>query len=185
MARIFVKQGNATIQVSDQLEKMVNRLLDANPIVKKTMMQEVERVYQHAVKEWPVRVISPRTAEQKKKATFEAIKRSKGAVDAIKIVSSLEAAGRFTTDPEPRISPRSQDSKGKLQRGLLLQNGELIAYVRCMAPYAFAIRTGQHTLNNLPFGTRTVTELISKPMRKEGRKLAAKIAKEMIKKSKR
>ena len=185
MTRIFVRQGNSTIQVSDQLEKMINKLLDANPIVKKTMMQEVERVYQNAVKQWPVRVISPRTAEQKKKATFEAIKKQKGAVDAIKIVASLEAAGRFTTDPEPRISPASQDSKGKLQRGILLENGELIAYVRCMAPYAFAIRTGQYTLNNLGFGTRTVTELISKPMRKEGRRLANKIAKEMIKKSKR
>lgn len=185
MTKIFVRQGNSTIQVSDKLEKMINRLLDANPIVKKVLTDEVERVYQEAVKQWPVRVISPRTAEQKKKATFEAIKKEKGLESAIKIVEKLDSLGRFKTDAEPRISPKSQDSKGKLQRGILLENGQLIAYVRCMADYAFAIRTGQYTLNNLGFGTRTVTELISKPMRKEGRKLASRIAKEMIKKSKR
>ena len=185
MARIFVKQGNATIQVSKELEQIVNRLLDANPIVKKVLTDEVERVYQQAVKQWPVRVISPRTAQQKKKATFEAIKKSKGEEAATKIVAKLDWDGRFTDDKEPRISPRSQDSKGKLQRGILIQNGQLAAFIRCMAPYAFAIRTGQYTLNNLPFGTRTVTELISKPMRKEGRRLANRIAKELIKKSKR
>lgn len=182
--KIFARSGNSTISVSPELERIVNRLLDANPIIKKTMTEDIEQVYQDAVKRWPVRVISPRTAEQKKKATFEAIKRSKGEESAIKIVAKLESIGRFTTDSEPRISPRSQDSKGKLQRGILIRDGELIGFVRCMAPYAFAIRTGEHTLNNLAFGTRTVTELISRPMRKQGNLLVRKIVRQMTKKAK-
>lgn len=186
MTKIFVKSGNATIDVSPQLQKMINRLLDANPIIKKTMLDEVERVYQEAVREWPVRVISPRTAEQKKRSVFNGIKNSPKHTeeDAIRIVSHMEKEGKFKADTEPKISPRSQDSKSKLERGLLIHNGELIAYVRNLAPYAFAIRTGRYTLNSLPFGTRTTAELISKPMRKAGNKLVRKIVRQMKTKAK-
>ena len=186
MSKIFVRRGNATVDVSPALERLVNRLLDANPIIKKAMMDSIEDIYQDAYKRWPVRHISPRTAAQKKKATYEAIKRSRGKSDEeVKaIIGALDKQGRFEDDPEPRISPRSKDSKNKLERGILIESGELIGFIRNKAPYAFAIRTGEHTLNNLAFGTRTVSELISKPMRKAGNKVANQLAKEMLKQAK-
>lgn len=184
MSKIFVRQGNSTINVSPALESLVNKLLDANPIIKKGLMDEIEDVYQDAYKRWPVRHISPRTGAQKKKATSEAIKRGgKSDKETKAIIASLENSGRFEDDPEPRVSPRSKDSKNKLERGILIENGELVGFIRNNAPYAFAIRTGEHTLNNLAFGTRTVTELISKPIRKAGNKLANELAKKLIKKA--
>ena len=70
MAKIFVKQGNAAIDVSPELNELVNKLLDANPLIKAVMQDEVETIYQQAYRQWPVRVIAPRTAEQKREATF-------------------------------------------------------------------------------------------------------------------
>ncbi len=180
MPKIFVRQGNATINVSPALERIVNKLLDANPIIKKVMMDSVEDIYQDAYKRWPVRHISPRTAEQKRDATFAAIRRTKGQKEASAIVSSID----FQDDLEPRISPRSKDSRSKLERGILIESDSIVAFIRNNAPYAFAIRTGEHTLNNLAFGTRTVTELISKPMRKAGNKAANQIVRQLAKKSK-
>ena len=46
MSKIFVRSGNATIDVSPKLERLVNRLLDANPIIKKAMMDSIEDIYQ-------------------------------------------------------------------------------------------------------------------------------------------
>lgn len=183
MSKIFVRRGNATVDVSPALERIVNRLLDANPIIKKAMMDSIEDIYQDAYKRWPVRHISPRTGEQKRKATHQAIKRSRGKTEeeTKAIIASLQKKGMFEDDTEVRISPRSKDSRSKLERGILIEDGELVGFIRNKAPYAFAIRTGEHTLNNLPFGTRTVTELISKPMRKAGNKVANQLAKQMSK----
>jgi len=93
--------------------------------------------------------------------------------------------GRFTTDSEPRISKRSKDSKNRLQRGLLVEKDSITAFVRNDAPYAWAIRTGRYSLNNLAFGTRVSNELLWKPVKKAGTQLANDIADEMMKKAKR
>ena len=53
MSKIFVRSGNATIDVSPKLERLVNRLLDANPIIKKAMIDSIEDIYQDAYKRWP------------------------------------------------------------------------------------------------------------------------------------
>lgn len=185
MAKILSRKGNSTIEVSPALERLVNRLLDANPIIKKGLTDEIEKVYQDAYKRWPVRHISPRTGAQKKKATTEAIKRGgKSDKETKAIIASLEKAGRFQDDLEPRVSPRSKDSKNKLERGILIESDHIVGFIRNTAPYAFAIRTGEHTLNNLAFGTRTTTELISKPIRKAGNKLANELVRKIAKKSK-
>ena len=187
MAKIFVKQGNAAIDVSPELNELVNKLLDANPLIKAVMQDEVETIYQQAYRQWPVRVIAPRTAEQKREATFFAISRSAGKTrdDAIAITASLDDAGRFIADAEPRISPKSKDSKERLQRGLLISNDEIVAFVRNDAPYAWAIKTGRYTLNDLAFGTRTCNELLWKPIKKAGDTLVNEIARLLTKQAKR
>ena len=43
MSKVFYKHGNAAVGVSDELEKLVNQLLDANPIIKKAIENEIEQ----------------------------------------------------------------------------------------------------------------------------------------------
>lgn len=187
MAKIFVRQGNAAVDVSPEMERLVQQLLDASPLIKHIMENEIQDIYDEAYRQWPVRVDPPRTADQKKEATYFAIARSPGKTtgDAIAITEALEDMGRFTTDSEPRISKRSKDSKNKLQRGLLVERDSITAFVRNTSPYAWAIRTGRYTLNNLAYGTGASNELLWKPVKKAGTKLANDIADEMMKKAKR
>lgn len=187
MAKIFVKHGNAAVDVSPEMEKLVQQLLDANPIVKKVMQDEIEDIYQDAYRQWPVRVDPPRTAEQKKEAAYFAIARSPGKTtrDAFAITESLDDRGRFTTDAEPRISKNSKDSRSKLERGILIDGENITAFVRNSAPYAWAIKTGRYTQNNLAFGTRTSNELLWKPVRRAGNRLVNRIARDLLKKAKR
>ena len=37
MSKIFVQQGNAAVSVSDEMERLVKQLLDANPIIKRAI----------------------------------------------------------------------------------------------------------------------------------------------------
>jgi len=186
MAKVFYKQGNAAVGVSDELERLVNNLLDANPIIKRTMSDAVEEIYKEAYQEWPVRVEPPKSAEQKKEATFFAIANSSGKTkkDAAAIVKSLDNKGRFKSDKKAKISPKSQDSKNKLERGIMIDGEDIIAFVRNTSPYAWAIRTGRYTTNDLSYNTRTSNELLWKPMKKAGNKLVRELAKELINQSK-
>jgi len=187
MAKIFVRQGNAAIDVSPEMERLVQQLLDASPLIKHIMENEIEDIYEEAYRQWPVRVDPPRTAEQKREATYFAILRSPNQTqdDAIAITESLDRKGRFTTDSEARISKRSKDSKNKLQRGLLVEKDSITAFVRNTSPYAWAIKTGRYTLNNLAYGTGASNELLWKPIQKAGTRLANDIADELMKKAKR
>jgi hypothetical protein len=187
MAKIFVRQGNAAVDVSPELERLVQQLLDANPLIKKVMEDEIEDIYAEAYRQWPVRVDPPRTAEQKKEATYFAIARSPGKTtrDAFAITEALDDRGRFTTDSEPRLSKRSKDSKNKLERGIIIDSESITAFVRNSAPYAWAIKTGRYTQNNLAFGTSASNELLWKPVRRAGNRLVNKIARDLIKKAKR
>ena len=153
MAKVFYKHGNAAISVSDELEKLVNHLLDANPIIKRTMADAVEEIYKEAYQEWPVRVEPPRS---------------------IKSIMSSDA----------KISPKSQDSKNKLERGIMIQGEDIVAFVRNTSPYAWAIKTGQYTLNDLSYGTRTSNELLWKPMKKAGNRLVDVLADDLINQAK-
>ena len=186
MSRVFYKYGNAAIGVSDELEKLVNQLLDANPIIKRTMQDAVEEIYQEAYRQWPVRIKPPRTAEQKKEATFFAIAKSPGKTkkDATAIIKSLDEKGRFRSDLEAKISDKSKDSKNKLERGVIIDGPDIVAFVRNNAAYAWAIRTGQYTLNDLAYGTRTCNELLWAPMRKAGDSLVDVLADDLINQAK-
>ena len=76
MSKIFVQQGNAAVSVSDEMERLVNQLLDANPIIKRAIEDEIEQVYQDAYRQWPVRVIPPKSADRRKEQTIYAIQQS-------------------------------------------------------------------------------------------------------------
>lgn len=180
MSKIFVQQGNAAVSVSDEMERLVNQLLDANPIIKRAIEDEIEQVYQDAYKQWPVRVIAPKSADRRKEQTLYAIQQSgKSAGDAQAIVD------RMTFAPlEGRVSPKSQDSKNKLERGIMVTSDELVGFVRNTAPYAWAIRTGQYTLNNLAYGSQTSNVLLWQPIQKAANKLIDVLADDLLKEAK-
>ena len=187
MAKVFIKQGNAAVGVSDDLERMVNNLLDTLPILRQVFENQVEEIYQEAYKKWPVRTERPRSGEEKKNATRGALIRRYGKEQAFAIMQSLEEkqSQRFADDPLPiRVSKKSQDSKNKLERGILIDGEDIVAFVRNTAPYAWAIKTGAYTLNDLPLGSRTANELLWQPMKRAGDKLIRVIARDMIREAK-
>lgn len=187
MAKVFFKQGNAAISVSDELERLVNQILDANPIIKKTMQDEVERIYQDAYREWPVRVDPPKSARSKMMSEMSRLrKEGESPSRAYAIAKSMEEKGKFVPGDasEAKISDKSQDSKNKLQRGVIIDGEDIVAFVRNEAPYAWAIRTGQYTLNDLAYGTRTSNELLWSPMRKAGDRLVDVLADDLINQAK-
>ena len=186
MAKIFIKQGNAAVGVSDELDRMVNNLLDSLPKFRKLFEDSVEEIYQDAYRQWPVRTERPRTGEEKKRMTRKALERRYGKEGAFAIMRKLEEtqSQRFEDDTSVIVSKKSEDSKNKLERGILIDGEDLVAFVRNTAPYAWAIKTGAHTLNDLPLGSRTCNELLWAPMKRTGDKLVRLVARDMIKESK-
>lgn len=183
MAKVFIKHGNAAVGVSDELERMVNNLLDTLPILRQIFENQVEEIYQEAYKKWPVRTERPRTGEEKKRMTRKALESRYGKKEASAIMTSLEQtqSQRFRDDDRVIVSKKSQDSKNKLERGILIDGEDIVAFVRNTAPYAWAIKTGAYTLNDLPLGSRTSNELLWQPMKKAGDRLVRIIARDMIK----
>ena len=152
MSRVFYKHGNAAIGVSDELERLVNQLLDANPIIKKSMQDAVEEVYQEAYKEWPVRVDPPKSERSLMMSEVSRLRREgKTGAQAYAIAKSMEERGKFVPGDasQVKVSDKSKDSKNKLERGVMIDGPDLVAFVRNLAPYAWAIQTGQYTLNDL------------------------------------
>lgn len=186
MAKVFIKHGNAAVGVSDELERMVNNLLDALPKIRAIFEDSVEEIYQDAYRQWPVRTERPRTGAEKKRMTFRALERRYGKSEAYAIMNSLEEkqSERFRDDEKRVISKRSEDSKNKLERGILIDGEDLVAFVRNTAPYAWAIKTGPHTLNNLALGSRTSNELLWQPMKRAGDRLVRLMVRDMLKESK-
>ena len=187
MAKVFYKQGNAAVSVSDELERLVNQLLDANPIIKKTMQDEMEKIYQEAYRQWPVRVEPPPSARKKMMQEMTRLKDSGSSpAQAYAIAKSMQDRGKFSAEDasQVEISDKSKDSKNKLERGIMIDGENIIAFIRNTAPYAWAIKTGKYTLNNLAYGTQTSNELLWVPVRKAGNKLANAIARDIIKQGK-
>jgi hypothetical protein len=187
MARVFYKHGNAAVGVSDELERLVNQLLDANPIIKRTMTDAVEEIYQDAYRQWPVRVDPPKGIKGKMMTEMSRLKKSgKSSSQAYAIAKSMQDRGKFVPGDasEAKVSDKSQDSKNKLERGVMIDGPDLVAFVRNNSPYAWAIKTGQYTLNDLAYGTRTSNELLWSPMRKAGNKLVRQLAKDLINQAK-
>jgi hypothetical protein len=86
MAKVFIKQGNAAVGVSDELDRMVNNLLDALPLFRRLFEDAVEEIYQDAYRQWPVRTERPRTGEEKKRMTRKALERRYGKSEASKMI---------------------------------------------------------------------------------------------------
>ena len=187
MSKVFYKHGNAAVGVSDELEKLVNQLLDANPIIKRTMQDAVEEIYQEAYRQWPVRIEPPKSQRSKMMSEVARLRREgKSGSQAYAIAKSMDDRGKFTPSDasEAKISNKSQDSKNQLERGIMIDGPDIVAFVRNLAPYAWAIHTGQYTQNDLAYGTRTSNELLWQPMRKAGNKLVRQLTRELIKQSK-
>ena len=187
MSKVFYKHGNAAVGVSDELERLVNQLLDANPIIKRTMQDAVEEIYQEAYRDWPVRVEPPKSERSLMMSEVSRLKREgRSGSQAYAIAKSMEDRGKFVPGDtsEAKISDKSQDSKNKLERGVMIDGPDPVAFVRNNAPYAWAIQTGRYTLNDLAYGTRTSNELLWSPMKKAGNRLVKDLSDELIKQSK-
>lgn len=187
MSKVFFRHGNAAIGVSDELEKLVNQLLDANPIIKRTMQDAVEEIYQDAYRQWPVRVEPPKSSQSMMMSEVSKLRREgKSDSQAYAIAKSMQDRGKFQPGDasQAKKSDKSQDSKNKLERGIIIDGPDIVAFVRNTAPYAWAIKTGQYTLNSLAYGTRTSNQLLWSPMRKAGNRLVKELADELIKQSK-
>lgn len=187
MSRVFYKHGNAAIGVSDDLERLVNQLLDANPIIKRTMQDAVEEIYQEAYREWPVRVDPPKSERSLMMSEVARLRREgKTGSQAYAIAKDMEERGKFVPGDasQAKISDKSQDSKNKLERGVMIDGPDLVAFVRNNAPYAWAIQTGQYTLNDLAYGTRTSNELLWNPMKRAGDELVDVLADDLINQAK-
>ena len=187
MSKVFFKHGNAAVGVSDELERLVNQLLDANPIIKRTMQDAVEEIYQEAYRDWPVRVEPPKSERSLMMSEVSRLKREgRSGSQAYAIAKSMEDRGKFVPGDasEAKISDKSQDSKNKLERGVMIDGSDLVAFVRNNAPYAWAIQTGRYTLNDLAYGTRTSNELLWSPMKKAGDRLVDVLADDLINQAK-
>lgn len=187
MSKVFYKHGNAAVGVSDELERLVNQLLDANPIIKRTMQDAVEEIYQEAYRDWPVRVNPPKSERSLMMSEVSRLKREgKSGSQSYAIAKSMQDRGKFVPGDasEAKISDKSQDSKNKLERGVMIDGPDLVAFVRNNAPYAWAIQTGRYTLNDLAYGTRTSNELLWSPMKKAGDRLVDVLADDLINQAK-
>lgn len=187
MAKVFYKQGNAAVSVSDELERLVNQLLDANPIIKRALQDEVEQVYRDAYRQWPVRVDPPKSAKAKMMQEMTRLKDSGSSpAQAYAIAKNMQDRGKFSPEDasQAKVSDKSQDSKNKLERGVMIDGEDIVGFVRNLAPYSWAIKTGQYTLNDLAYGTQTSNELLWSPMRKAGDKLVDMLAKDLIEQAK-
>ena len=181
--KITVKAGGAEVQVSDDLNKLVEDLLSkALPETKKALEAELERVYDNAVKNWPVRMNRPFTERDKFYAQIaKERKLGKSKKQAYAIAASMKERG---TLPPPRpftptVSKESKNSRGKLRRGIRIESGEIVAFVENDAEYAWAIRAARDSVGNVPYKKRVSNELLWKPIWKSSDKIAKKLAEDL------
>ena len=184
MSKIIVKSGNATIEASPELEEMTNQILrKALPETTKRLEESIERIYNAAKDEWPVRKRIPLTGRQL--AFAKAAQLQKRGYDRR---AAVAAGFRMLRDGELKnrerlgnVSSISQDSRGKLERGKMIdtQSGEIVAFIKNDAPYAWAIKVGVNSDSILPLGSRVCNELLWKPLRKDATKITRIIAKEL------
>ena len=186
MAKIRVRSGNTEISASPELENMANDLLNrTTPETKRTIEESIERIYEEARKNWPVRQRPELTGKQL--AFAKAAKLQKKGYDR---KQAIAAAFRMLRDGELKNKKRisvenvdsiSQDSRGKLDRGILINmgSGEIVGFIRNTAEYAWAIKVGVNSDSTLPLGARVSNELLWKPLKEDANKITRIIAKEL------
>ena len=184
MAKIRVRSGGTEIEASPELETMANDILHrTTPETKKAIETAIERIYKEAKENWPVRQRVPLTGRQL--AFAKAAQLQKRGYDRR---SAIAAGFRMLRDGELKNKERlgneasiSQDSRGKLDRGLLIDSssGEVVGFVRNTAEYAWAIKIGVNTDSLLPLGARVSNELLWKPLKKDANKITRTIAREI------
>tara|TARA_R100000388_G_C7207802_1_gene142013 strand:+ start:316 stop:891 length:576 start_codon:yes stop_codon:yes gene_type:complete len=186
MAKIRVRSGDTEITASPELERMANDLLNrTTPETKRAIEESIERIYEEARKNWPVRKRQELTGRQL--AFAKAAQLQKKGYDrrpAIAAAFQMLRDGelqRKKTISVSNVDSISQDSRGKLDRGILINtgSGEIVGFIRNTAPYAWAIKVGVNSDSVLPLGARVCNELLWKPLKKDANKITRIIAKEL------
>ena len=94
----------------------------------------------------------------------------------------LDNARREWLVRNPEIN-RGEPSKGsakKLSMGIRLNGqGEIVAFLRNTAEYAWAIKVGQKSETSIPKGKRLANELLWKPARKASTKVVKSLSNEI------
>lgn len=183
--RIKIKAGNTSIDMSDELAKMteelVNKLL---PETKRELEKQLDQIKADAANRWLVRSEGGMSPEAQAERTYYALtgRSNKSPAEARAIVNSMIRKGIFK-GREAEESSKSKRSKDKLYVQLsITPQFELIGVVGNTAEYAWAIKVGKDTQNtNLATGKRLSAELLWKPVQKKSNDIATVLANETIK----
>ena len=176
-----VQSGNVTANI-EGLSFIDKLLKQVAPNTKKIIDDELQKIYEEAVREWPVRKPKQLTEAGRFSATARAMltdrKDWKGIKQALAVAYNLRKKNRLVL--VEGVSIKSQDSKGKMTIGIKLSStGEIVAFIGNRAQYAWAIRVGEKTDTSLPYRSRVSNELLFKPMKKSSNAIALEMAKEI------
>ena len=123
-----------------------------------------------------------------KKTILQALKAAEG--DLIQILSDelkeIEAAAVKNWPVRQKKFGKSQDSKGRFQRGIRIVPPDTVeAYLTNTAPYVGAIKAGRGSSTTVGTGKRVADVLIWRPIQRRSDKIGQKIAQQLIKKARR
>lgn len=146
----IIKTGGVSIGIDDNLD-LDKFLKTVAPSASKMMEEEFARIEKEAKAEWPKR--KPTKKFKKGKITFK---------------------------------DESKNSWNKFERGIRISRGNIEVFLKNTAPYSWAIKIGVDATNAsgggifIPQGKRVAQELMVKPLRKSSKKIAKKLADDLV-----
>jgi hypothetical protein len=178
-----VSSGNVSADITG-LDFITDLLKKVAPETKRVIDHQIQKVYEEAVNDWPVRQPKELTDVGQFSATaYDMLKNRpdwKGIKQALAVAYNLKKKNQLKLVEGFQV--RSQNSKAKMTIGIKMSStGEIIAFVGNTAEYAWAIRIGKKTDSFLPMGSRVSNELLFKPMKKASSVIAKQMADELTK----
>ena len=161
--RMIYSSGRWGVEISESYRQVFEQILStAAPETTQALIDATEELYELAYREWPV---SPKTRRERNDGTVEWVDRW-----------------------EYRTGRRDKKSKFHLTRGIAIEKGgtEIIGFVRNMAPWSWAVVWGMRSGGlGRRLGAKVGRDLIIKPGKKLGPKIAKIILDELVKAGKR
>lgn len=186
--KITAKAGGAEVEISSDFNRLIDDLLSAAlPETKKAIDEELTRIYNNAVKNWPVRMVRPFTERDKFYAQIaKEEKKGKSKKQSFAISKSMKERGTLPPPRPftPKVSKKSENSRAKLKKGIRIEGDEIVAFIENRAGYAWAIKAARDSVGNVPYKKRVANELLWKPIRKSADKIAQKLAADITRKVK-
>lgn len=183
--KITIRSGNTSINMSDDLFRMTDSLLNKLlPETKKILQKELQNVKDEAKKRWLVRQSKSVSPEKQQQKVYYALlnKANKTPNEALRIINDNKRKGLYSGKAQ-RESKKSKRSVDKLYVELAITpNLELLGIVGNTAEYAWAIKVGEDPQKSgLKEGQRLSNELLFKPTKKKSNIIASTFADEILK----